>query len=31
MFVPVDERGVEALAKVLEHYPIERIAEREAA
>jgi len=31
MFVPVDEGGVEVLAKVLEHYPIERIAEREAA
>ena len=24
-------RGVEVLAKVLDHYPIERIAEREAA
>ena len=31
MFVPTDEGGVEVLAKVLEHYPIERIAEREAA
>jgi hypothetical protein len=31
MFVPTDEGGVEVLVKVLEHYPIERIAEREAA
>ena len=31
MFVPTDEGGVEVLAKVLEHYPINRIAEREAA
>jgi hypothetical protein len=31
MFVPSDASGVEALAKVLEQYPIERIAEREAA
>ena len=31
MFVPTDEGGVEALTKVLEHYPIERIVEREAA
>jgi predicted RNA methylase len=31
MFVPTDEGGIEVLAKVLEHYPIERIAEREAA
>jgi hypothetical protein len=31
MFVPTDEGGVEVLAKVLEHYRIERIAEREAA
>ena len=31
MFVPTDEGGVEVLAKVLDHYPIERIAEREAA
>jgi hypothetical protein len=31
MFVPTDEGGVEVLARVLEHYPIERIAEREAA
>jgi hypothetical protein len=31
MFVPTDEAGIEVLAKVLEHYPIERIVEREAA
>jgi predicted RNA methylase len=31
MFVPTDGGGVEILAKVLEQYPIERIAEREAA
>jgi hypothetical protein len=31
MFVPTDASGVEILAKVLEHYAIERIAEREAA
>ncbi len=31
MFVPPDEGGVEVLAKLLEHHPIERIAEREAA
>ena len=31
MFVPTDASGVDVLAKVLEHYPIERIAEREAA
>jgi len=31
MFVPTDARGAEVLAKVLDHYPIERIAEREAA
>jgi hypothetical protein len=31
MFVPTDEAGVKVLAKVLEHYPIERIAQREAA
>jgi hypothetical protein len=29
--VPTDERGVEVLARMLKHYPIERIAEREAA
>jgi len=31
MFVPTDEGGVEVLAKVFEQYPVERIAEREAA
>jgi len=31
MFVLTDESGVEVLAKVLKHYPIERIAEREIA
>ncbi len=31
MFVPSDASGVEVLAKVLDRYPIERIAEREAA
>jgi len=31
MFVPSDACGVEVLAKLLEQYPIERIAEREAA
>jgi predicted RNA methylase len=31
MFVPTDTDGIEVLAKVLDHYPIERIAEREAA
>jgi len=31
MFVPSDASGSEVLAKVLDHYPIERIAEREAA
>ena len=31
MFVPTDVSGIEILAKVLEHYAIERIAEREAA
>jgi hypothetical protein len=31
LFVPTDERGVEVLARMLKHYPIERIAEREAA
>jgi hypothetical protein len=29
MFVPTDERGIEVLAKVLERYPLQRIAERE--
>jgi hypothetical protein len=31
MFVPTDERGAEVLAKVLERYPLQRIAEREGA
>ncbi|MBV9982833.1 MAG: methylase, partial [Bradyrhizobium sp.] len=31
MFVPTDASGIEVLAKLLEQYPIERIAEREAA
>jgi hypothetical protein len=31
MFVPSDTGGVEVLAKVLDHYPIARIADREAA
>src|SRR5581483_11065566 len=31
MFVPSDASGAEILAKVLDHYPIERIAERAAA
>jgi hypothetical protein len=31
MFVPTDADGVEVLAKVLDHYAIARIAEREAA
>jgi hypothetical protein len=31
MFVPSDIRGVEVLSRVLNHYAIERIAEREAA
>jgi len=31
MFVPLDASGIAVLAKVLEQYPIERIAEREAA
>ena len=31
MFVPSDATGVEILAKVLDHYPIVRIGEREAA
>ena len=30
MFVPSDASGAEVLAKVLDCYPIERIAEREA-
>jgi hypothetical protein len=31
MFVPTDADGIEVLAKVLDHYPIGRIVEREAA
>jgi protein strawberry notch len=31
MFVPTDERGAQVLAKVLERYPLQRIAEREGA
>ncbi len=31
MFVPTDASGVDVLAKVLNRYPVERIAEREAA
>jgi hypothetical protein len=31
MFVPTDASGNEVLAKVLDYYPIDRIAEREAA
>ena len=31
MFVPTDADGTEVLAKLLDHYAIERIAEREAA
>ncbi|MGY4299865.1 putative RNA methylase [Bradyrhizobium sp. i1.4.4] len=31
MFVPTDASGVEILAKVLDHYPVARISEREAA
>lgn len=31
MFVPTDASGVEILAKVLEHYPVARVSEREAA
>jgi predicted RNA methylase len=31
MFVPTDEGGIEVLAKVLERYPLQRIAEREGA
>jgi hypothetical protein len=31
MFVPSDVRGVEVLSRVLDHYDIERIADREAA
>ena len=31
MFVPTDASGADVLAKVIERYPIERIAERVAA
>jgi hypothetical protein len=31
MFVPTDADGTEVLAKLLDRYAIERIAEREAA
>ncbi len=31
MFVPTDAAGVGVLTKVLDHYPVERIGEREAA
>jgi hypothetical protein len=31
MFVPTDGRGIQVLAKVLERYPLQRIAEREGA
>jgi hypothetical protein len=31
MFVPTDATGVGVLAKVLEHYPVERVGERETA
>lgn len=31
MFVPTDASGVEILCKVLDHYPVARISEREAA
>ena len=31
MFVPTDATGAGVLAKVLDHYPVERIGEREAA
>jgi predicted RNA methylase len=31
MFVPIDTTSVGVLGKVLEHYPVERIGEREAA
>ena len=31
MFVPTDASGVDVLAKVLDRFPVERIAEREAA
>jgi hypothetical protein len=31
MFVPTDERGTEVLARLIERYPLQRIAEREGA
>jgi hypothetical protein len=31
LFVPADAAGVAVLARVLDHYPVERISEREAA
>ncbi|HXZ16139.1 MAG TPA: methylase, partial [Roseiarcus sp.] len=31
MFVPTDASGVDVLAKVLDHYPVQRVADREAA
>jgi predicted RNA methylase len=31
MFVPADERGAEVLARLMERYPLQRIAEREGA
>jgi len=31
MFVPTDATGASVLSKVLDHYPVERIGEREAA
>ena len=31
MFVPTDERGAEVLARLMERYPLQRIAEREGA
>jgi hypothetical protein len=31
MFVPTDASGTGILAKVLEHYPVERVSDREVA
>jgi hypothetical protein len=31
MFVPIDERGAEVLARLIDRYPLQRIAEREGA
>jgi hypothetical protein len=31
MFVPTDAHGAEVLAKLMERYPLQRIAEREPA